>query len=535
MFLLCLFAAYLLVRLWEDTTATIRREPPPRHAYRMAKLAARGDAGRPVPTGAFRRYATGLLDDAWDSAHHRRQLMAEHRADKRARKAKAKIAKERAAWAREDGVVPDPVGFDAVAPEVAEATTAPSAPTAPATPGTAAPDTAAPGTSTSTSTDSEPATTSGSARLSPATASSLGFTWTAIAPAVNEVQPSAGRKPSGAATSALASDLSRRIDEVSSEATDKAYTDFAGRELTADQIEIARRWQDGLATGKAVWSMSGQEWMSLPLPVRADLLDEIRRHPNATIVSTPGQEDVEALAVLKQRYGGDLNPSDIYSALDDLQPAVREVIQQAQAERRARHPATNDDSASADSASTDAAGGEASSAPGGTATPEPEEPATSNTTNVIPFPSPHPNTSTSSTPAVAAATPTRLELPMTNSEITGLESAIAYAGEMEAFCQGNFDQISNAVPTSDKAAASCEVAHANLVAGGVTGQPLTDIAAVQEQMTAAFRDLQGSLAKLEAAAAAAASLRNELESHRVVADAYTARPDAGSKEFNTTH
>lgn len=515
MFLLCLFAAYLIVRLWEDTTATIRREPPPRHAYRMAKLAARADAGRPVPTGAFRRYATGLLDDAWDSAHHRRQLMAEHRADKRARKAKAKIAKERAAWAREDGTTPDPAGFDAVAPKVAEATTAPSAPTAPTTPGTAAPNTAA-----GTSTDSEPATTSEPGRTASATTSSPGFTWTATVPTVvhDVARPTPG-KPSGPATSALASDLSRRIDGVSSEATDKAYADIVNSELTADQIEIARRWQDGLATGKAVWSMSGQEWMSLPLPVRADLLDEIRRHPNATIVATPGQEDVEALAVLKQRYGGDLNPSDIYSALDDLQPAVREVIQQDQAER-ARRAATNDDSASTDAA-------------GGTATPEPEETATPNDTNVIPFPGPHPTAS--STSAVAAATPTRMELPMTSTEITGLESAISYAEEMKTFCQGTFDQISAVVPTGAQAAASCEQAHANLVAGGVTGQALTDVAAVQEQVVSAARELQTALAKYEQAAASAASLKAELEADRVVQEGYAARPGAGNKEFVTTH
>ena len=73
----------------------------------------------------------------------------------------------------------------------------------------------------------------------------------------------------------------------------------------------------------------------------------------------------------------------------------------------------------------------------------------------------------------------------------------------------------------------------SLEAGGVTGSSLTSISEVQEQMTGAIADLQTANAQLEAASAAANNLAGELESHRVVQEAYSATPDAGNKEFVT--
>ncbi|MFC0431048.1 hypothetical protein [Kutzneria buriramensis] len=123
---------------------------------------------------------------------------------------------------------------------------------------------------------------------------------------------------------------------------------------------------------------------------------------------------------------------------------------------------------------------------------------------------------------------------MTSTEIIGLEAAINYACGLSAYCTHTFGQVSAMVPTGDEAAASCEQAQADLAAGGVTGDTLTDVASVQEQMTGAVADLNAALAQLEVAGAAAASLQTELESHRGVKDAYNATPDAGSKEFVTT-
>lgn len=544
MFLLCLFMAYLVVRLWEDTTATIRREPPPRHAYRMAKLAARDDAGRSVPAGSFRRYATGLLDDAWDSAHHKRELMADHRADKRARRAAAKIAKERAKWEREG--TPTPAGFDAIAPEVAQAGAVPTAPTAsaPSRPGS----TATPaGTAHPTEATGPMRPAPGGASRSSVNPGSVGFEWTATVPETADLPPDgvpAFRKPYGPATQNLAQDLTRRYELVPQETLDKAYDDYADTRMTSEQRDAAQRWSDSLATGRSTWSMSTAQWMALPLPVRVDLLDDIRRSPTATIVSSPGEEDVEALAALALRHGGHLDPSEIYSALEDLPPAARDRVLEAQAKHQAERAATEAASAtSTETADVPAAhdhttreelSGESRTPAASASNTTTTEEATTKTSNVIPIRRPQP-TPTSTTPAVATATPTRLELPMTSTEVTGLESAITYAGEMEAYCKGTFEQISAAVPNGDQAAASCEQAHANLVNGGVTGQALTDVASVQEQVVGAARELEAALAKYEQAAASAASLKSTLESHRTVQEAYNATPDAGNKEFVTTH
>ncbi|MGI5507455.1 hypothetical protein [Lentzea sp. CA-135723] len=543
MFLLCLFAAYLIVRLWEDTTATIRREPPPRHAYRMAKLAARDATDRPAPTSKFRRYATGLLDDAWDSAHHKRELMADHRADKRARKAAAKIAKERGEWAAEDGTPPDPAGFDAVAPEVAPAEEAPTAPPTPAPFGSAG-----------TSIPAEPplparatgptSPVPGSTPRSSVDPGSVAFEWTATVPELSDLPddvPPVFRKPYGRATRDLAEDLTRRCRLVPEEASFKGYDELAT--MSTEQRELAQRWSDSLATGCSTWSMSTADWMALPLPVRVDLLDDIRRSPTASIITAPGEEDVEALALLARRHGGHLDPSEIYSALEDLPPAARERVLEAQARRQAERTAaeatatTSTETATSDStdpavfssADTDAPREEltgndpAASTSDDTITEE----STTETSNVIPIRRSQPTT----TPAI----PIRMELPMTSTEITGLESAITYAGQMQDFCTSTFEQISAAVPNGDEAAASCELAHANLVNGGVTGQALTDIASVQEQVVGAARELEAALAKYELAAAGASSLKSTLESHRTVQDAYNATPDAGNKEFVTTH
>lgn len=118
MLLFCLLAAYLIVRVSEDVSASVRGHTPPRHEYRMAKLSARERGGGQMPQSPAGRYLSGLLNDAWDSAHHRHELMADHRKDKREQRAANRIerSRNRAAGKAEKHRQPDPVGFDVDAP-----------------------------------------------------------------------------------------------------------------------------------------------------------------------------------------------------------------------------------------------------------------------------------------------------------------------------------------------------------------------------------------------------------------------------------
>src|SRR5699024_832229 len=150
------------------------------------------------------------------------------------------------------------------------------------------------------------------------------------------------------------------------------------------------------------------------------------------------------------------------------------------------------------------------------------------TGNATAIPFPNPPTTT------GHDIPTRMELPtMTATEITGLNSAIQYASELSTYCNHTNDQISSVLPTGTDASSSCEQARASLETGGVTGQPLADVTAVQEQMTAAVTALNDALSQLDAAGASAESLRQRLTSHLSVQESYAANPDAGHKEFVT--
>ncbi|WP_276313925.1 hypothetical protein [Solihabitans fulvus] len=531
MFLLCLFLAYVVVRLYEDTTATVRGHEPPRHEFRKKKLAARAAGGGTPAKSSLGRYATGLFDDAWDSAHHRRGLMAEHRKQARERRAAAKIERKRAKWHREDeaktggGTEPaatDPAGFDAKAPEAADLSGSASGG---ATPASAAPASTPVPTTT-------PAPTPGSASVPaptpvPPVAARGGAGFGATAPTAadlsgvppREVLHGGATQPVGEATRSLAAGLTARAAEyaagtdLAAKASEALYPLTAAQQGTVDAVRGAVR------TG-ALTQIPGSEWMALPLAARADLLDALRTTPGVRATVVPGCEDVEALALLNQRHGGSIDPADIYCAPPDASPAVQEVvaadlrrIAEAEAEAAAKaDPADKTDGASPEPVVEDATSTKEDSA---------EDNAAALPDNVIPFKQRNHTTTT------------RMEFPVTSTEITGLESAISYAGQLAAYCTHTTDQISAMVPTGDEAAASCEQAQADLSTGGVTGQALTDVASVQEQMTGAIRDLHAALTQLEACGAAASSLEAELESHRGVQEAYNATPDAGSKEFVT--
>jgi hypothetical protein len=331
---------------------------------------------------------------------------------------------------------------------------------------------------------------------------------------VNEQVHGGWRRPVGDATRALATDLTVRAaqyaasTDMAAKAGEAVYPLAPAQQFTVDEVHNA------INTGVHT-RIPASEWMAMPVSTRADLLDAIRTTPGVHATVVPGGEDVEALALLSQRYGGAIDPADIYCAPPDASPEVQEAVAEdlrriAEAEAAAKAGEKTDGAAEGPSADAATSTKEASADTNTTALPD----------NVIPF-------------KQRSTTTTRMELPVTSTEITGLEAAISYAAELSAYCTHTRDQISAVVPTGDEAAASCEKAQADLAAGGVTGQALTDVASVQEQMTAAVAELNAALAQLEAAGAAATSLQGELESHRGVKEAYNATPDAGNKEFVT--
>jgi hypothetical protein len=420
MFAFILLAAYLIMRLCEDITATVRKQPPPRHEYRMAKLATREETGT-APRSSFWRYLAGLWDDAWDSAHHRRKLMEETREFKRENKAKRKARRAAAREARKNraaGADDDAYGFDATAPEpddwdnwnsphpppADETTTDAAAAPSPAS-GSPAP------SGPSTATAPAPPTDDGRPQNDPAGSRRHGCRWTVLDPADPDASASCGAP----------------IEK------DQTYCDR--------HAHLASRCQWGITNPNSPVCLENTE-----SPFAAFCADHARQ---------------------------------VLDPAHDEDPEVKEE-------------------------DTD------------TTTP-------SLPNNVLPF-------------KRTATTTTRMELPMTtptSGEITGLDSAIAYAGGLSAYCTHTHDQIGTVLPKGEEAVTSCEQALANLSAGGVQGQALTDVASVQEQMTGAIAELQAALANLEAAGNAAESLKAELTSHLGVKESYNATPGAGSKEFVT--
>lgn len=484
MFLFCLLIAFVIVRISEDVTAAARGEKPPRQAIREKKLEARERDGGRVPKGSFGRYATGLIDDAWDSAHHKRELMADHRAEKRIRKAAKKQERQRQKWDRKDAELGG-AGFDATVPTPGEAAPAPAASAQPNGPAAVAqPDRPAP----------------------------AGFYAQVPQPGQGPAaQPSP--RPSGYST------------------------------LTPKQREHVDGWMRANTAGQR-YSLSLEDYFGLPADVRADMVADAWRvgfRPGGDVNGRfiPIDEwDPKAVQQLRERGITEpptpvrppsrvpgLGPAALGPRPDEEMEFARLQAVQA-AQQLAAQAARKRDEELARQRAEEAARPQDEKPAGGAdektePTPDPKEDAeTPLPNNVIPFKRNNIDLS-------------RMELPVTNPEITGLESAIAYAQGMNAQCTHAYDQINAILPTGDEAAASCELARANLTDGGVTGQSLTDISSVQEQMTGAIQELQAALSQLEAAAAAADSLATELTSHRGVQEAYAATPDAGSKEFNT--
>jgi len=378
--LMCLLVAYVLVRASEDATSAIRKQPPPREAIRAAKMQARANNGSAAPQSPVGRYVTGLIDDAWDSAHHRRKLMSDERGRRRERRITRRIERRQAREQRRDEKrarthtepdQPQPVGFDADAPT-------PDA--APADP------------------------------------------------------------PTGTAT---------------------------GGEATGNAAA------DGATAG----------------------------------AEPPGPQDIG---------DGQEGPAELGGGCGPIQMTPPPSNEDEPAEPAGDTP---QDAPAGDGADTDPSHETPS---GGTPAPSSDNA----NGNVIPFPTAPPAQSTTNTP-------TGMELPTMSTEITGLNSAIQYANDLSTYCSHTNDQISSVLPSDTNAVSSCEQARASLESGGVTGQPLADVTAVQEQMTAAVTALNDALSQLEAAGASAESLRQRLTSHLSVQESYSANPDAGSREFVT--
>ncbi|MFI5614717.1 hypothetical protein [Amycolatopsis sp. NPDC051903] len=462
MFLFCLLIAYVVMRVSEDITAAVRKEPPPRQKIREAKLAARERNGGQAPQGSFGRYVSGLIDDAWDSAHHKRQLMAEHKKEKQARKATAKQERQRERWARKDAKRGG-AGFDAEVPTTGEP--APAADTA--------------------------------GQPNPATP--LGFY-------AQVPQPGQGPTPHPVPAPA-------------------GYST-----LTPEQRGYVDGWMRATQTGEH-YTLSNPQYFGLPADVRADMVAAAWAAGFAPGGLVNGEHvpisdwDREAVRKLTERG---ITPPRRTSVPDHV---IRPLPGGGYglADAATRQPATPEqdtESAAAGESEQDTAGESEEDTAGEQIDPVPDVEEDSQTplpNNVIPFK----RTNTTTTK--------KMELPVTNPEITGLESAIAYAQSWAAQCTHAHDQISAVLPDggSDAVAASCEQAHAELANGGVTGQPLTDVSSAQEQMTTAMSELEAALAAVEAAATNWNSLATTLESHRGVQEAYNATPDAGSKEFVT--
>lgn len=491
MFLFCLLLAYVIVRVSEDVSASVRGHQPPRHEYRMAKLKARQANGGRVPQSSFGRYMTGLIDDAWDSAHHKRQLMAEHRKEKQARKIAAKQQRQQRRWERQDAKRVAKAGFSAEVPTPGEATPA-----------------------------------------SGAAAGQLGPKPGAAAPAGFSAQvPQPGQGPAG---SGITEPPHPAPTPTAGSAADTGDNSRSPRD--ADELDrFARNNPEVDSYASAIAGADG-EWDS------ALFYDAVREMKNAReaqharevaagqpMAGEPGQDPTTGFQIPSEATSACACgtgtqrpvPGSLHADEGDGAAMVGTACDNADCGISSAHywtPSDEEYRRHFGHGFGDDVDDEPD--PHADAKEDTHTSLTSLPTNVIPFKR-NPNTVT------------RMELPVTNPEITGLDSAIAYAQGMASQCTHAYDQISAILPGSDETAASCEQARADLEAGGVSGQPLTDVGSVQEQMTGAITELQAALAQLEAAAAAANSLATELESHRGVQEAYSVTPNAGDKAFVT--
>jgi hypothetical protein len=118
-------------------------------------------------------------------------------------------------------------------------------------------------------------------------------------------------------------------------------------------------------------------------------------------------------------------------------------------------------------------------------------------------------------------------------EITGLQSAINYALGLKDYMTTMLEEVSTRVPSAENTTQSAEAARAQLAANGNGASVLAPITQLQEQMVAAVGGLRNALGPVEAAAAAADTLKAKLEEQLGVREAYAATPDAGDKAFVT--
>ena len=537
--LFCLLIGYGVIRLWEDTTARWRNETPPRHEHRMERMRQRPDAGGKPPASGFRRYAAGLADDIWSSAHEKRNLMADARRVKREEKVKRKAAKM---IARQREKTQDSLGFDATVPDDdGDSTASVGAATVPAAGDASVPDTPSAPAASPTPVPADAAAAPAAGNASPAATDAasedpapVGFF--ATVPQAGSGTPLPHRTPHttpseawampgahrsgypaspGEATRARARELAPQVAARAADPDVAAAAEGAPYPMTPAQAEIYDRAMAAI-TGSGMTRISSQEQNSLPVAARADLLDAVRRIPGQGVTVAPGLEDLDALAVLARRHGDQFDVGDIYRHHEDASPEVRALIEQ---EIR--------DSAARDAANPTSPG----LVPGTAPDPQLREEDVDHSTetraqpgNVIPFPTVNPD---------AAHHAASKEYPIVNGEISGLDQAIQYASDLVGYCTGAHDGIVAAAPDPDALAQSCEQASADLTRGGVRGDTLTAVAEVQESTVAAAQAVKDALAQWEAAQAAAQKLHAGLTEQIGVQEAYNATPDAGSREFVT--
>jgi hypothetical protein len=121
--------------------------------------------------------------------------------------------------------------------------------------------------------------------------------------------------------------------------------------------------------------------------------------------------------------------------------------------------------------------------------------------------------------------------PVHAGEIGGLDAAIGYADNLGKYCISAHEGIAAATPDPDALALACQQAAASLQADGVRGDALASVHDVQGSVVAAAQAVKDATAHWETAAAAAQKLHIGLSAQTTVQDAYTANPDAGSREF----
>lgn len=118
-------------------------------------------------------------------------------------------------------------------------------------------------------------------------------------------------------------------------------------------------------------------------------------------------------------------------------------------------------------------------------------------------------------------------------ELVGLDAAIDYVDNLGKYCLSAHDGIAAAAPDPDALAQTCQQSATTLQAGGVRGETLASVEAVQSSVVAAAQAVKDTMTRWETAATAAQKLHGRLSAQTTVQEAYTASPDAGSREFLT--